>query len=53
MQSVAQMPMDLPVRELARAQACVGTCTRYSTLLLHWRIKLGDGQPSPLFSSYS
>lgn len=38
MQSAAQVPMDPPGGELPRAQACVGTCTRYATLLLHRRI---------------
>lgn len=46
MQSAAQMPMDLPpVGALARAQACVGTCTHYSIPLLHCRITSGDGEP--------
>lgn len=39
-QSAAQMPKDPSVRELFRAQVCVGMCTRYSRLLLLWRIKL-------------
>lgn len=38
MQSAARMPLDPPVGELAGAQACVGTCTHSSTLLLRWRM---------------
>lgn len=34
------MPMDPSVQELPRSQACVGMCTHYPRLLLHWRAKL-------------